>query len=98
MLNPMRLLLGMMALAGMAGEQEKMRENLPPVPRYEVHRAVGGIVIDGKLDDAAWKAAPEVEFRFPWDQQTGPKQKTVARLLWDDERLYVGYQCEDTDI
>jgi hypothetical protein len=74
------------------------QRSLPPIPRYEVHRARTAVVVDGKLDDAAWKAAGTIEFRFPWDKQTGAKQKTVARLLWDDNYLYVGYDCEDTDI
>ncbi len=69
-----------------------------PVPRYEVRRATSKIVMDGRLDDAAWKNAAPIEFQFPWDEQTGAKQKTTARLLWDDEFLYVGYECEDTDI
>ena len=70
----------------------------PPVPRYEVKRAPSRIVIDGKLDDKAWSAAAPIEFVFPWDFQTGAKQKTTARLLWDDDFLYVGYDCEDADI
>jgi hypothetical protein len=70
----------------------------PPIPRYEVRRASGPIVIDGKLDDKAWQAAPPIEFVFPWDFQTGAKQKTTAKLLWDDQYLYVGYECEDSDI
>lgn len=69
-----------------------------PVPRYEVKWAPSAIVIDGKLDESAWKAANTAQFVFPWDKQTGAKQKTIARLLWDDENLYVGYECEDTDI
>jgi hypothetical protein len=70
----------------------------PPVPRYEVRRATSRIVIDGKLDDKAWASAPVIEFIFPWESQTGAKQKTRARLLWDDDYLYVGYECDDTDI
>ena len=70
----------------------------PPVPRYEVRRASGRIVVDGKLDEKSWAAAPPIELIFPWDFQTGAKQKTIARLLWDDDYLYVGYECEDTDI
>ena len=70
----------------------------PPVPRYEAKRATGPIVIDGKLDDKAWAAAAVVEFIFPWENQTGAKQKTRARILWDDNFLYVGYECEDKDI
>jgi hypothetical protein len=70
----------------------------PPIPSYEVKRAAGRIVIDGKLDDAAWAAAPSIEFVFPWAFQTGAKQRTTAKLLWDDDYLYVGYECEDADI
>jgi hypothetical protein len=69
-----------------------------PVPRYKVNRAASHIVIDGKLDDKAWIQAPAIEFIFPWASQTGAKQKTTAKLLWDDDYLYVGYECEDTDI
>ncbi len=67
------------------------------IPTYAVPRAGGGIVVDGELD-AAWSKAPVIEFAFPWEQQTGAKQKTSARLLWDDRYLYVFYECEDEDI
>lgn len=70
----------------------------PPVPRYEVKRASGKIVVDGKLDDAGWKNAAMAQFVFPWDAQTGAKQATTARLLWDAEYLYVSYQCVDADV
>src|SRR5207247_5886907 len=57
------------------------------------------IGIDGKLDDKAWEAAsPAVSLQFLWENQTGAKQKTSVRLLWDDQYLYVGYDCEDADI
>jgi hypothetical protein len=70
----------------------------PAAPRYEVHRAAERITIDGKPDEKAWAAAPAVELIFPWEAQTGAKQKTTARLLWDDDFLYVTYECADTDI
>ena len=69
-----------------------------PAPKYEVHRAAQRLVIDGKADEKAWAVAQSVEFVFPWESQTGAKQKTTAKLLWDDEYLYVGYECDDTDI
>ena len=87
-----------MLLFAAAGSLASQTRTLPPVPRYAVHRARTPVVIDGKLDDSAWKSAGAIEFRFPWDQQTGAKQKTTARLLWDDEYLYLGYDCEDNDI
>jgi hypothetical protein len=71
----------------------------PPIPRYEVRRAETPIVIDGKLDDAAWsRASPAVSLQFLWDDQTGAKQQTFVQLLRDDEALYVAYRVEDADI
>ncbi|MBV9549196.1 MAG: carbohydrate-binding family 9-like protein [Alphaproteobacteria bacterium] len=74
------------------------RSNLPPIPSYEVHRAKTAPSIDGRLDDTAWADARPVTFIFPWENQTGKKQKTTARLLWDNDNLYVAYDCEDSDI
>jgi len=74
------------------------RPDLPPAPSYEVKRAARPIVVDGKPDEATWKAAGTLELQFPWKQQTGAMQKTVARILWDDQFLYVAYDCEDTDV
>jgi hypothetical protein len=70
-----------------------------PVPRYEVRRATSPVTIDGKLDEAAWsQAAPPVTLQFLWENQTGAKQKTQGRLLWDAQALYVGYEADDADI
>jgi len=52
-----------------------------PLPRYEVKRASTAIRVDGKLDDAAWKAVYAATLKFPWDQQKCAKQKTTARML-----------------
>ena len=71
----------------------------PATPRYEVKRAPSPIAIDGKLDDAAWAgASAPLTLQFLWDSQTGAKQTTLARLLWDAQALYVGYDVEDADI
>lgn len=69
-----------------------------PLPRYEVKRAKSRINVDGRLTDKAWEDAPIVELIFPFEQQTGKKQKTRVRLLWDDDALYAGYDCDDEDI
>ena len=68
----------------------------PPV--YTVYRAGTPIVIDGRLDEPAWVAAPDVgAFVFPW-YASGKKEQTVAKMLWDDAHLYVAYICEDAHI
>jgi hypothetical protein len=71
----------------------------PPIPRYEVKRASSAPTIDGKLDEAAWsQASAPITLQFLWDSQTGAKQKTAARLLWDAQALYLGFEADDADI
>ncbi len=71
----------------------------PPIPRYPVKRTTAPVAIDGKLDDKAWAAAsPPVSLQFLWDSQTGAKQKTAVRMLWDDQNLYLAYDVDDADI
>ncbi|MDX1984820.1 MAG: carbohydrate-binding family 9-like protein, partial [Bryobacteraceae bacterium] len=65
---------------------------------YDVYRAAGRIVIDGILDEPAWRQAPAAgDFHFNW-WKSGEKEQTVAKLLWDDENLYVSYYCHDKHI
>ncbi|HUH03208.1 MAG TPA: carbohydrate-binding family 9-like protein [Kofleriaceae bacterium] len=68
----------------------------PPV--NAVLRTTEPITIDGKADEAAWKRAPESpDFTFA---EGGPTdgQKTSAKLLYDDEHLYVFVQVQDKDV
>jgi hypothetical protein len=69
-----------------------------PVPRYEVKRVSGPLTIDGRLDEPPWAAAPAATLQFLWESQTGAKQMTRARLLWDAQALYVGFDADDADI
>jgi len=67
-------------------------------PRYTILRTPTPIKIDGKLDEKAWAAAESVgDFQFAW-YESGKKEQTVAKLLWDETYLYVGYVCEDAHI
>src|SRR5436190_18716409 len=89
--RPVCLLLVSSVATALVGAQSSL-------PRYEVKRASAPPTIDGKLDEAAWAAAPAVTLQFLWDTQTGAKQMTRARLLWDAQALYVGFDADDTDI
>ncbi|NCO39480.1 MAG: hypothetical protein COZ06_18590 [Armatimonadetes bacterium CG_4_10_14_3_um_filter_66_18] len=71
---------------------------LAALSAYEVQHATGAITVDGKLDEPDWATAPSVEFVFPWEDQTGAKQNTTAKLLWDETNLYGAYKCEDADL
>ena len=57
------------------------------------------MVIDGRLDEPAWQEANAVTQFYlfsPTDAQHVPATK--ARLLWDSQHLYVGFECDDDDI
>lgn len=65
---------------------------------YTIYRAGTPITIDGRLDEPAWLAAPDVgAFVFPW-YESGKQEQTVAKMLWDDTHLYVAFLCEDAHI
>jgi hypothetical protein len=69
------------------------------LPSYQVRHTHASITIDGKLEPREWgQASPAFDQIFPWSQQTGAKQKTRVKLLWDEKYLYVAYQNEDTDL
>ncbi len=68
------------------------------IPTYTIYRAGTPITIDGRMDEPAWMAAPDVgAFHFPW-WTAGKKEQTVAKLLYDDNAIYLAYICEDAHI
>jgi len=65
---------------------------------YRVHRAPAPIAIDGALLEAAWDRADRTgRFVRSLDGKAADAA-TEARLLWDDEALYVAFQCEDANV
>jgi hypothetical protein len=67
------------------------------LPEYHLPKASKAPVIDGRLDDEAWKAAPAVTLLGSVDGRPVSK-KTTVRLLWDEANLYVAFDAEDPDI
>src|SRR6185369_17206988 len=66
-------------------------ENLPA---YAVKKAKKAPQIDGDLSDPAWADAAPVELMGSLDGRK-PSYRTTARLLYDDQNLYVSFDCED---
>lgn len=67
-------------------------------PEYVIQRTATAPKIDGKLDDDIWKRAGVIdEFVFPW-HKAGAKEPSVARMLWNDDGLYIGHVCTDAHI
>ena len=70
---------------------------LPPDPPHLVaERTHDAPVLDGVLDDAAWARAPAATAftqKFP-DEGGAPSERTTLRVLYDDDAIYVAFDCE----
>ncbi len=55
--------------------------------------------IDGRLDEAAWEAAPPLGPLVQTEPREGEpaSERTEARVLFDDDTLFVGVRCFDDD-
>ena len=86
------LIVSSLALPALAAE--------PPVD-FECRWALTPPVIDGVLDDEAWKSAQLIDqFMLPWLQEKNRPAKTAtrARLLWDQDYLYFSADLDDGDL
>jgi hypothetical protein len=74
-------------------------DSLPASVRAHAQRRTTPISIDGKLDEAAWASAEKqggFTQRFPKDGDR-PTQDTKFAVLYDDDAIYVGVWCADTE-
>ena len=67
---------------------------------YVAYRTNGKITIDGKIDEAAWKNAPATEYFHDISGEgfPTPQYKTHAKMLWDDDYLYVAGIMEEPNV
>ena len=66
---------------------------------HAARRNGGAIQIDGRMDEEAWQAAPLQDgFRQASPDEGEPASvRTEFRVLWDDEYLYFGANCDDPE-
>ena len=70
-----------------------------PVRSAVVTAVTSPIVIDGSLDEAAWRRAPtigDLVQRIPV-AGAAPTERTEVRLLYDEDNLYIGVMCHDAE-
>jgi len=67
---------------------------------YPCARAKRPILIDGNLNDPAWKSAKWTDNFVDIEGDTRPKPRfrTRAKLLWDDDYLYIAAQLQEPDL
>ena len=70
----------------------------PPV--YQCRRARKPFVLDGNLDKEFWEDAEFTDafVDIEGDKRPTPRFTTKAKLLWDDENLYIGAVLEGNEI
>ena len=76
-------------------------EALPFAPRqYVCYRAPAAPAIDGRLDEAAWRAAPWTApfIDIEGDARPQPRFRTRAKMLWDPDYFYVAADMEEPDL
>jgi hypothetical protein len=68
-------------------------------PTTSALRVDTGVVIDGRLDEAAWEHAQAIiDFRQRDPREGEPAtEPTIVKLLFDEEYLYVGARLRDSD-
>ena len=69
-----------------------------PRPALEARRTTLPVALDGVLDDAAWALADSTDGVFYTSipvQGLPSTERTVVRVLYDDERLYIGAKMYD---
>ncbi len=66
---------------------------------FEIYRAESAPVIDGRLDDDAWKNAAVVDDFHQTSPSDGaaPTEMTIVRVTYDDEYLYIAADLRDSD-
>ncbi len=98
-----RLLLSLALLllaAGNAHAQtwDRMRDLTPK--GYVAYQAPGAIRIDGRIDEAAWEAAPWTEafVDIEGPRQPAPRFETRVKMLWDSTHFYVAARLEEPHV
>jgi hypothetical protein len=68
-------------------------------PSYYAIKTDKTIKISGKLDDPEWEKANPIE--LPYEAEPGENikapQRTIAMTLYNNEYLYIGFKCYDTN-
>ncbi len=66
---------------------------------YTAQRRIDTIVVNGMLNEASWVNAATTSVFTVWDGTPAPASlRTTAMMLWDDQYLYVSFNCSDPDV
>lgn len=87
----------MMAVA-VTAKSAGPRDTETPRPSLPAVKIDGNITLTGKMDDPLWIQAMPVELNYeimPGENQPA-KQRTTARIVYNNDYLYIGFRCYDS--
>jgi len=67
-----------------------------PKTTFKASRTNTAIIVDGKMNEPAWQQT-EARSLNHFYRSNNPEdhQKTEFRMLWDEEKIYLFFECED---
>jgi hypothetical protein len=68
------------------------------LPTLLVHKRRAPIVLDGSLDEADWQRAERAGPFISWDGTGRITRPTWVRAVWDEDNLWLAFECEDPDV
>lgn len=72
--------------------------NLQARPLLTAFRAEAPPTIDGELSDACWRAAAPTSRFVMWGQDAVAEVQTVARVCFDDQRVYIALEAMEPNL
>ena len=87
------VLIGLIVLCCCHGQTDEPK-------RYACRRAAAPLVIDGRLDDAAWQQAEWTDWftDIQGARMPAPRFHTRVKMLWDDRYFYVAAELDEPDL
>src|SRR6266704_1336923 len=84
--------------SGSAAETNPDLKSFPSPKHVVVPKLHGPVVIDGELNEQVWAEAALLQPFFQSEGGGPEREHTQVRAWYDDNALYLGWTCKDTDI
>ncbi|KAB2660970.1 MAG: hypothetical protein DVB31_13075 [Verrucomicrobia bacterium] len=66
---------------------------------YTAQRRIDTITVDGNLNEASWATAADTSVFTLWNGSPAPASlRTTAKMIWDEQYLYIGFSAKDPDV
>jgi len=94
-----KIILAVTLLFNIAKAQDTLNFSPPlKAPIVYAIEAKDNIVVDGRLNEESWKAAPVISDFFKLQPRQGGAYlyKTFVKIVYDKKNLYFGVFCKDT--